>query len=444
MDETQAESSADGAARATKTAPESIPSKHSLSEAQKVSKYKSRSLETSRDEHLPKVFGASQAISVVFLGDSMIERMTTTGKTGSLHLWPSETMCPEEEPQIGLRDTNIRRNALCLPDLVRVSGVLNAGCGGDKIENIIYRLIGDPERGLTGLAAALSTTKRQHKVKLWVIQAGTNNLHPKKGLTDASLQAYRVLLESILDIADRSTHILVTGLFYRKDIKNELVAQANTKLKKLVHDLDRELLSHHPDPEQQFTEGVVSRFATHTDVPQAIKVKDKGKAADPEERRDSAIGVAISPTATREGVDVKGKGKGKAKEEPPTTQETHMDEKHGSQLSTDRDPTMPQFKPNWWPSIFAKDPEAVGITRKPPASMGGEPSGMSPAEWLSGHKETDYHHPRIQFLPAPWANDPETWLEDHVHLHEEGYRLWTRKLFPKVKEMLLHAEEASP
>lgn len=400
----------------------------------KFSKHKSRSLDTSRNDHLPKILAASQAISVVFLGDSMIERMTTTGKTSSLQLWPSETMISEED----LENTNLRRRALHLPELVRISGLLNAGCGGDKIENILFRLIGDPDQDLPGLAESLSTNRRQRKIKLWVVQAGTNNLHPKKGLTDASVEAYRALLESILDISDESTCVMVTGLFYRKDIKNELVAQANAKLKKLVHDLAWEFSPDSRDLEPESTEGVVSRLVAHTDAPQAVKMKGKGKAVDPEKRRDSAIGVSISPAVTREGAGIKGKrsGKDKAKEAPPGSKE--------GPPSTDRDPTMPQFKPNWWSTIFEKDPEAVGISRDSPASKRREFPGMAPTAWLSGHREADYNYPRIQFLPAPGANDPETWLEDHVHLHEEGYRLWTRKLFPKVKEMLTHAEKASP
>lgn len=390
MHKTQAESSSaaatwqteTGLKRTSKPASKSISTNKSTngspedpwSDTRKLSKYKARSLETLRDEHLPKILGASQAVSVVLLGDSMIERMTTTGKTGSLQIWPSDTMWPEMD----LEDTNLRRRALHLPELARINGALNAGCGGDKVENILYRLVGDPERGLTGLAEALSSPERQRKIKLWVIQAGTNNLHPKKGLTDASVQAYRVLLESILDTSDESTHVLVTGLFYRKDIKKELVAQANAKLKKLVYELAWELE----------------------------------------------------------------KGEGKAKDVPPGTQEPPADKKTDSQLSTDRDPTMPQFKPDWWPEIFQEDPKAVGMSREFPVSNRKEPSGGAHRAGSCERRESGYEYPRIQFLPAPGAKDPATWLVDHVHLHEEGYRLWMRKLFPKAKEMLMHAEDA--
>lgn len=456
MHKTQAESSSAAATWSTKTglkqtlesASKTIPTdkptngspEDPWSDTRKLSKYKARSLETLRDEHLPKILGANQAISVVFLGDSMIERMTTTGKTGSLQTWPSDTMWPEMD----LEDTNLGRKALHLPELARISGALNTGCGGDKIENILYRLVGDPERGLTGLAEALSSPERQREIKLWVVQAGTNNLHPKNGLTDASVQAYRVLLESILDASDESTHVLVTGLFYRKDIKKELVAQANEKLKKLVYELAWELSPDYPNVKQQSTEMGVPLIDSTTiaDAPQATKAKGEGESIDPEKRRDSVINFAITPTVTREGADIKGKRKGKAKEAPSGTQEPPADKKTGGQISTDQDPTMPQFKPDWWPEIFQEDPKAVGMSREFPVSNRQEPSGSAYRAGSCERRESSYEYPRIQFLPAPGENDPETWLEDHVHLHEEGYRLWTRRLLPKVKEMLTHAEVA--
>lgn len=383
MDQTTAESSATAAARLVKTAlkskletiPESVPAQdtsekpkqeptedladEAWSEARIFSRYKLRSMETLRDAQLSKVSGACQAISAVLLGDSMIERMTTTGNNKSLHLWPSETMYSETD----LEATNLRRRALRLPGIVRISGMLNAGCSGDKIENVIYRLVGDPERGLTGLSEALSSPKRQRKVKLWVVHAGTNNLHPKKGLTDASVQAFRVLLETVLDISDESTHILVTGLFYRKDIKNKLVDQANAKLKKLVHGLSRDISPYYPESEQLSVEEGTSQVdsAIITDAGQVTDVKGKGKEVVPEERRDSAIELVITPAVTREDVKLKGEGKGKEKEIPTGTQELMAPKTKRSPPFTGRDPTMPQFKPNWWPSVFEKDPEAVGM-----------------------------------------------------------------------------------
>ncbi|ROW03273.1 hypothetical protein VSDG_01299 [Cytospora chrysosperma] len=456
MHKTQAESSSAAATWPTETelkrtlepVSKSIPTEKATkgspedpwSDTRKFSRYKARSLETSRDEHLLKILGASQAISVVFLGDSMIERMTTTGKTGSLQIWPSDTMWPETD----LKDTNFRRKALHISELARISGALNAGCGGDKIENILYRLVGDPDRGLTGLAEALWSPERQRKIKLWVIQAGTNNLHPKKGLTDPSMQAYRALLESILDTSDESTHVLVTGLFYRKDIKKELVAQANAKLKKLVYEIAWELSPDYPDDKQQSTEMVVPLFDSSTiaDAPQATKAKGKGQSVDPEQRRDSVIGIAITPTFTRGVAGIKEKGEGKA-EAPPGTQEPLTDKKTGGQVSTHRDPTMPQFKPDWWAKIFEEDLEAVRMSREFPVLNRQETVGSAHRAGSCERRESGYEYPRIQFLPAPEANNPETWLVDHVHLHEEGYRLWTSKLFPKVEEMLRHAEEAS-
>lgn len=392
------------------------------SDVRDFSKHKTRSLETSLNNHLPKIAGAKEAISVVFLGDSMFERMTTTEETDILPLWPSETLCSEEE----LKETNLRRKAINIPKLVRINGLLNAGCGGDKIENILYRLIGDPERELAGLAEALFDSERHRNVKLWVVQAGTNNLHPKKGLTDASVDAYRELLDTILEISSGATRVLVTGLFNRKDINEELVAQANAKLKKLVEELALELSPASKDSHTESTNGVKSVLETHADAPQAAKVEGKGKAVDPGERHDSAIGVAISPTATRDAV--------KTKEAVRGTQDPDVDTGEGPSL-TGQGFTMPQS--------VRKDHEAVGISNESRESTGQDNTKTASTEKLHKYITNRCNYTRIQYLPAPEGNDPKTWLEDQVHLHEEGYRLWTKELFPKVNEMLSQAEEAS-
>ncbi|KAL2260909.1 hypothetical protein VTK26DRAFT_4962 [Humicola hyalothermophila] len=36
------------------------------------------------------------------------------------------------------------------------AGLLNAGVGGDKVQNVIYQAVGDSERGLPGLVPALA------------------------------------------------------------------------------------------------------------------------------------------------------------------------------------------------------------------------------------------------------------------------------------------------
>lgn len=207
--------------------------------AHKLSKYKQHSLDISLNAHFPTLANIARSPKVVLLGDSMIERMTTTGKSPNLMPWPSESMIAEDTLKIMNYLRMSKRKDLQQKDLrslPRLSGVFNAGCSGDKIENMLFRLVGDAggrarpqgEKAETfsGLADALSLRK-ENKVLLWIVHAGTNNLHQKNGLTDASISALRVLLLSLLQTSAQGAHILLTGLFYRTDIADELVDEAN-------------------------------------------------------------------------------------------------------------------------------------------------------------------------------------------------------------------------
>jgi lysophospholipase L1-like esterase len=42
---------------------------------------------------------------------------------------------------------------------------------------------------------------------------------------------------------------------------------------------------------------------------------------------------------------------------------------------------------------------------------------------------------RVEFLPAPEV-DKNSHLVDHVHLNEEGYKVWARVLVPKMMSIL--------
>ncbi|KAI8166587.1 hypothetical protein K4K49_007705 [Colletotrichum sp. SAR 10_70] len=117
----------------------------------------------------------------------------------------------------------------------RLQGVFNAGVGGDKFENVIYRLTGssDPLRPLGGLLDAL----RNRSVKLWVLHVGTNNLHPKRGLRDPDLALLRLIVEALLGMGGK---ILLVGLFRRMDINDELVVKANENYLELVRQFQEE------------------------------------------------------------------------------------------------------------------------------------------------------------------------------------------------------------
>ncbi|KAK0702244.1 SGNH hydrolase-type esterase domain-containing protein [Lasiosphaeris hirsuta] len=197
-----------------------------------LAKFKARSHETSKTQHIQLLSSSNEnSPTVVLLGDSMLERMITTGQSPSLTVpWPSEIM--------------LSSTALATLALDRLKGVLNVGVGGDKIQNIAYRLVGDadpdPSKTLSGLAAALAA---HNSVKLWVVQAGTNNLSPKMGLTDADCKAMGVLLRGLLRLSSPQpeSKVLLTGLFPRTDISVNLVDIANQKLAAMAREVNLEI-----------------------------------------------------------------------------------------------------------------------------------------------------------------------------------------------------------
>ncbi|KAK6507704.1 hypothetical protein TWF481_006127 [Arthrobotrys musiformis] len=166
-------------------------------------KYKERSHQTLEQIHRPALEAIPQdptqpAFDVIFIGDSMIERLKTTGQKTNLHNFPRS---------------------------------FNLGVGGDKIENVLYRL----HTGYIPLLAQRST-------KLWVVHIGTNNLRMKKGLRDTEPSDYwnfRVLIQTLWYLSPGSK-ILVTGIFRRKDIGDKLIETANEKLKENLEELSKD------------------------------------------------------------------------------------------------------------------------------------------------------------------------------------------------------------
>ncbi|KAG8169576.1 hypothetical protein KVR01_000321 [Diaporthe batatas] len=192
-----------------------------LTVAHQHSLFKQRSLDTAQ-RHLETVKERGGEMRVCLLGDSMFERMSTTGQWETLEPFPSEPMLP----QLDIDDPVSR---------ARSRGVANFGCGGDKIENILFRVVGNKELALEGLTEKLHPSgDTQRPPRLWVIHAGTNNLKPKKGLDSKSLCAMETLLCTLHHLTSPGTRFLLTGLFYRKDIRNELVDEANKQLRELV------------------------------------------------------------------------------------------------------------------------------------------------------------------------------------------------------------------
>lgn len=154
-----------------------------------IAAYKLRSDETHKNTHVPELEGITKPLDIVFLGDSMFERFKTTG---GIHTFPGQ--------------------------------VFNGGVGGDKIQNLIYRL------STLNLLSILSTKTITGIILLHI---GTNNLKPKNNLPQSDMNAYAVLLAS-LHAEFSEAKILVTGLFPRKDIKKEIIDDANVRFAEIV------------------------------------------------------------------------------------------------------------------------------------------------------------------------------------------------------------------
>ena len=159
--------------------------------------FKQRSHDTHNQTHKPQLENDSP-IDIVLLGDSMFERFKTTGQR-----------------------TRIGR--LAYPQL------FNAGVGGDKIENVLYRI----DLGLIDLL-------KPHNPKLIVLHIGTNNLRPKHGLKSQQLNDYDLLLRTLISSFSTNTQILVIGLFKRTDVEEQLISQSNKALEELVSNVNLE------------------------------------------------------------------------------------------------------------------------------------------------------------------------------------------------------------
>jgi len=143
-----------------------------------------------------------QNIEVVYLGNSMLERFKITGAATKLGRLGSEGVA------------------------------WNAGCGGDKNENVLYRLH-------EGLYQHLKLAQEEGRcdIKFFILASGTNNLHVKRGLRADDVESYRLLVQACLRIAPRC-RVLACDLFNRKDVADELVDAGDEMLKGIVEEVD--------------------------------------------------------------------------------------------------------------------------------------------------------------------------------------------------------------
>jgi len=103
--------------------------------------------------------------------------------------------------------------------------LLNAGVGGDRIQNVVYRL------GTKDLFSGL----KQRGVKFAILHIGTNNLRRNRGLTGGEIEEYALVLEALTRAAPDIV-VFVTGIMPRADIGSNFVNQSNTDLRQLVQD----------------------------------------------------------------------------------------------------------------------------------------------------------------------------------------------------------------
>lgn len=139
----------------------------------------------------------------MLLGNSMLERFKSTGAAARL------------------------RN---------LESAWNAGCGGDKNENVLYRL----EQGLYGmLKVAQQTADGKCNIKLWILASGTNNLHPKRAFRASDVESWKLLVEACLRIAPKS-RVVACDVLYRQDIPDGIVDASNQSLKECLDGINDE------------------------------------------------------------------------------------------------------------------------------------------------------------------------------------------------------------
>ena len=129
-----------------------------------------------------------QSGSILFLGDSMMERWLTTGKsfwTGELSKYP----------------------------------IMNAGVGGDRIENLLWRITTNP--GILDVAS-YSTI---------FLMIGTNNIEKSKPENVAT--AIQSLLQTIFTKQPNVKRVILYGLTPRSDVPREKIVHLNQLLTEL-------------------------------------------------------------------------------------------------------------------------------------------------------------------------------------------------------------------
>ena len=167
----------------------------------RASKYKARSESTHNTEHEP-VLSARKPIECLLLGHSMIERFKATGR------------------YTAFGSGNVRYPA-----------VMNCGVGGDKVSNVIYRLV---EKNLL-------FALKESGVRYILMSLGTNDLKGDRwALQDKVIGEIKLVIEALL-WACPGVRILVCGLHAKKRVlRHGIVEESNKLISQMVMEVNAE------------------------------------------------------------------------------------------------------------------------------------------------------------------------------------------------------------
>jgi lysophospholipase L1-like esterase len=163
--------------------------------------FKQRSYDT-MNKHIEKLNSNKNKYTHLLLGDSLFENFT------------------------------IENGALSFYDTIGNENIFNASVGGDKVENIIYRLIE---------SRLFDHINLQNLCNIFIL-AGTNNLNNKKQEI-----CKQIIIEGIITIIEHvkiklniNLNIYILKIPPRTDIKIELINEVNQSLKKIIDNYGNE------------------------------------------------------------------------------------------------------------------------------------------------------------------------------------------------------------
>lgn len=201
----------------TSSTPQTAEMESILAGIKPYAEYREQSYEASKNVHialLEALPDPADGPEIVLLGDGIIEDMMTTGACPNFPApWPSPALLSDEAIADYTADDSDSH-------LHRTSRVLNAGVSGDRIQNLIYRLVGDEDEGgtLTGLLPALA---RCGTVHTWIVHIGAENVTAggSYGISEADIQALGQLTLALLKTDPTEGHrtkVILTPLFGKK------------------------------------------------------------------------------------------------------------------------------------------------------------------------------------------------------------------------------------